>query len=42
MEVAKPGAVETDVVDLYHWIYGVGEGVGYTTKGVGEGLNVSL
>src|SRR3970040_2778315 len=30
------------VVEVDHWIYGVVEGVGYTTKAASRGLSVSL
>ncbi len=36
------GPRDTEVVQVDHWIYGVVQGVGYTTKAVSRGLGVGL
>ena len=44
MGIAKSGgrSKDADVVEVDHWIYGVVQGVGYTTKAASRGLSVSL
>lgn len=40
-EAAEPSA-EEETVEIDHWVYGVIQGIGYTTKSISRGLNVSL
>ena len=40
-KVAEPSP-EEETLEIDHWVYGVIQGTGYTTKSISRGLNVSL